>query len=39
MEEYIDFLTAALMTALVVGIVGLVVAGGYMLYKIIKDEY
>ena len=39
MEEYIDFLTAALMTALVVGIVGLVVAGGYMLYKMIKDEY
>ncbi len=39
MKGYIEFLTVALMTALVVGIVGLVVAGGYMIYKYIKEEY
>jgi preprotein translocase subunit Sss1 len=39
MEEYIDFVTAVMLTALAIGIIGLIVAGGYMIYKFIKDEY
>ena len=34
-----EFLAATLMTALVVAVVGIIVVGGYMIYKYIKDEY
>jgi hypothetical protein len=39
MREYLEILTVVMMTVLTVGVTGLVVAGGVMLYKIIKDEY
>ena len=38
MEGYINFIGAVLLNALVVGVIGLLAAGGYMLYKTIKDE-
>lgn len=39
MKEYLEILTVILMTVITVGVIGLVVAGGFMLYKLIKDEY
>ena len=39
MEAYLDFVTAAMLTTLAVGLAILVVVGGVILYKIIKDEY
>jgi hypothetical protein len=39
MREYLEILTVVMMTVLTVGVIGLVAAGGFMLYKIIKDEY
>jgi|LakMenEpi03Aug12_release.lakeMendotaPanAssembly.Ray.scaffolds.fasta_scaffold5047404_2 hypothetical protein len=39
MEEYIDVLGAILMTAIVVAVVGIIILGGYVIYKYIKDEY
>lgn len=38
MTEYMNFIGAVLLTALVVAIVGALAAGGYLLYKTIKDE-
>ncbi len=38
MEEYINFIGAVLLTALVVAVVGLIAAGGYVLYKTIKED-
>ena len=37
MEEYLEFLSAVVQTALAVAVVGVVVAGLYTLYKTIKD--
>ena len=39
METYLDFLAVTLMTATTLGVVIIIVAGGYMIYKYIKDEY
>jgi hypothetical protein len=39
MREYLEILTVIMMTVLTVGVTGLVAAGGFVLYKIIKDEY
>jgi hypothetical protein len=39
MKEYIDILTAILMTAITIGVIGLIVAGGCMIYKIVKEDY
>ena len=39
MEEYMEFLIASTMTIIVIALVGMVVVGGYIVYKIIKDEY
>jgi hypothetical protein len=39
MKAYLDFLAVIMMTACTVAIVGLLVAGGYMLYKTIKEEF
>ena len=39
MKEYTDILTLVLLTAITIGVVGLIVAGGVMIYKYLKDEY
>lgn len=39
MEEYADILTLVLLTAITIGVVGLIIAGGVMIYKFLKDEY
>jgi hypothetical protein len=39
MEAYLDFLAVTLMTATTLGVVIIIVAGGYMIFKYIKDEY
>ena len=39
MEEYTDVLAAILMTALTIGVVGMIIVGGYIIYKYIKDKY
>jgi hypothetical protein len=39
MKEYIEILTVVLMTVLTIGVVGLIAAGFYMIYKFIKEEY
>lgn len=39
MKAYLDFLTVTIMTACTVGVLLTVVAGGYMIYKYIKEEY
>jgi ABC-type Fe3+-siderophore transport system permease subunit len=39
MKEYVDILTLVLMTALTVGVVGLIVALGIMIPKIIKQDF
>jgi len=39
MKEYADILTLVLLTAITIGVVGLIVAGGVMIYKFLKDEY
>jgi len=39
MKEYIDFVTAVMLTAVAIGVVIIIVAGGYMIYKYIKEEY
>ena len=39
MKEYLDFVTAVMLTALAIGIVGGIAVGGVILYKIIKDKY
>jgi uncharacterized membrane protein len=39
MKEYTEILTVVLMTALTIGIVGLIAAGFYMIYKTIKENY
>ncbi|CAB4125761.1 hypothetical protein UFOVP54_222 [uncultured Caudovirales phage] len=39
MEAYLDFLALTIMTAATLGVVLMVVAGGYMIYKFFKDEY
>ena len=39
MKEYMDILGLILMTALTIGVVGLIVALGVLIYKIIKDKY
>jgi hypothetical protein len=39
METYLEFLAVTLMTATTLGVVILIVAGGYMIYKYIKEEY
>ena len=39
MTEYIHFILTVLITALVIGVVGLIAAGGYMLYKTIKEDF
>ena len=39
MKEYTDILTLVLLTAITIGVVGLIVAGGVMIYKFLKDEY
>ena len=39
MEAYMEFLIAAVATTLVIALVGILVAGGYMIYKFFKDEY
>ena len=39
MEEYTDVLAAIIMTALTIGVVGIIIVGGYVIYKYIKDEY
>ena len=39
MKEYLDFVIAVMLTALAIGIVGGMAAGGYLIYKFIKDEY
>jgi len=39
MEEYLEFLIASMMTACTVALVGLVITGIVVMYKIIKEEY
>ena len=39
MKEYIDILGLIFMTALTIGVVGLVVALGIMIPKIIKEDF
>ena len=39
MKEYLEILTVILMTAITIGIVGLIAAGFYMIYKTIKENY
>jgi hypothetical protein len=38
MEEYINFIGAVLLTVLVIAVVGLIAAGGYLIYKFLKEE-
>jgi hypothetical protein len=38
MTEYIDFIGAVLLTVLVIAVVGLIAAGGYVIYKFLKEE-
>jgi preprotein translocase subunit Sss1 len=39
MKEYVEILTAVLMTVITIGVVGFVSAGFYMIYKTIKEDY
>jgi hypothetical protein len=39
MKEYVEILTVILMTAITIGIVGLIAAVFYMIYKTIKEKY
>ena len=39
METYLEFLAVTLMTATTLGVVIIIVAGGYIIYKYIKEEY
>jgi hypothetical protein len=39
METYLEFLAVTLMTSTTLGVVIIIVAGGYMIYKYIKEEY
>ena len=39
MKEYMDILGLILMTAITVGVVGLIVALGIMIPKIIKEDF
>ena len=38
MTEYIDFIGAVLLTVLVIAVIGLIAAGGYLIYKDLKEE-
>jgi len=38
MTEYINFTGAVFLTVLVIAVVGLIAAGGYVLYKFLKEE-
>lgn len=39
MKEYLDTVVAVMMTTLTIGVIVMVVAGSYMVYKFLKDEY
>jgi uncharacterized membrane protein len=39
MKEYLDILAIVMMTTLTIGVIILVVAGSYTIYKFIKGEY
>jgi hypothetical protein len=39
MKEYLDTLAVVMMTTLTIGVIVMVVAGSYMVYKFLKDEY
>jgi hypothetical protein len=39
MKEYLDTLAVVIMTATTIGVIVMVVAGSYMVYKFLKDEY
>lgn len=39
MKEYLDTLAVVIMTTVTIGLVIMVVAGSYMTYKFLKDEY
>lgn len=39
MEDYINFIGAVLLTVLVIAVAGLIAAGGYLIYKSLKEEF
>lgn len=38
MEQYLNIMLAILVTTLVIALIGILVVGGYMIYKVIKEE-
>jgi len=39
MEQYLNIMLAILVTTLVIALIGILVVGGYMIYKVIKEEF
>ena len=39
MEQYLNVMLAILVTTLAIALIGILVVGGYLIYKVIKEEF
>jgi len=39
MEQYFNIIAAILVTTLAIALIGILVVGGYLIYKAIKEEF